>query len=98
MEPIQTPSPEEMQAMIDKAKRDLEAALAKMTPEERARAEQNMQKAVADDRAAMQALTDRAKEALAGSAPTKAMPKFCPNCGAPVRGGKFCTDCGSPLI
>ena len=26
-----------------------------------------------------------------------AVPKFCPNCGAPAEGGKFCQSCGSKL-
>lgn len=29
--------------------------------------------------------------------PTPAAPKFCPNCGAHVDGGKFCQSCGSKL-
>ncbi len=28
---------------------------------------------------------------------TPAIPKFCPNCGAPTEGGKFCGSCGSKL-
>ena len=36
--------------------------------------------------------------ALRGFAPAApAIPKFCPNCGAPTDGGKFCQSCGSPL-
>lgn len=29
---------------------------------------------------------------------TGTLPKFCPNCGTPVSGGKFCTECGQKLI
>ena len=31
------------------------------------------------------------------AAPAPAIPKFCPNCGAPADGGKFCQSCGSKL-
>ncbi|SCW64204.1 hypothetical protein SAMN02910456_02308 [Ruminococcaceae bacterium YRB3002] len=30
----------------------------------------------------------------AAGAPVPAAPRFCPNCGAPNKGGKFCTGCG----
>ena len=96
MESIPMPSREEMEKLIEKAKKDLEAALEKMTPEERAQAEARAQQAIEADRAAKQAMLDEAAKIAAGIG-TKPAPKFCTNCGAPVRGGKFCTNCGSPL-
>lgn len=94
MNQMTPPTQEELEKLLEKAKRDLEAKLAQMTPEERAQAEARAQQMIEDDRAANQTLIDRAAQCLAGS---PAKPKFCTNCGAPVRGGKFCTNCGSPL-
>ena len=90
------PTPEEMQELIEKAKRDLEETLSKMTPEEREQAELRAQKAIADDKARMDKLIAEAS-ALAAQDTPKPAPKFCGNCGAPANGGKFCQYCGSPL-
>ena len=96
MEPIKMPSSEEMEELLRKAQAELNAALEKMTPEERAQAEARAKKAIEEDETARKALLDSAAAVLGGEAP-KPTPKFCTNCGAPVRGGKFCTNCGSPL-
>ena len=96
MEPNIMPTQEEIQQMLEKAQRDWQAALEKMTQEERAQAKQRAQKMVEEDNARMQALLDNAASVAAGI-PSKAKPRFCTNCGAPVSGGKFCTNCGSPL-
>jgi rubrerythrin len=89
---------EEMEKALEKAKRDWQARLDQMTPEERAQAQEKAVAAAEADWAAIEQLTARAKSILAGSAPAeKPKPKFCTNCGAPVSGGKFCTNCGSPL-
>ncbi len=90
------PTPEEMQELIEKAKRDLEETLNKMTPEERKQAEIKAQRAIADDKAKMDKMIAEAQAVAAQSAP-KTAPKFCGNCGAPANGGKFCQYCGSPL-
>lgn len=96
METIGNFSREELQKALEKAKKDYEEAMAKLTPEERAQAELRAQKMIEEDQARMQALVDDAAK-IAGGFPAKAAPKFCTNCGAPVSGGKFCTNCGSPL-
>ncbi len=96
MENKTVPSPEELQKLLEKAQREVQAALEKMTPEERAQAELNAKKRMEEDRASMQALVDEAAAVAAGSIP-KTAAKFCPNCGAPVSGGKFCANCGKPL-
>ena len=91
-------SPEELEKMLEKAKKEAQAMLDKMTPEERERAEIEAKKLVEEDKASMQKLIDdAAKIAAESSHKAKEMPKFCMNCGAPVSGGKFCTHCGSPL-
>lgn len=95
MENISMPSREEMEQMIEKAKRDLQETLAKMTPEERAQAEIRAKKMIEEDEAARQKLMDEVA-AVTGSAPKNA-PKFCGHCGAPAEGGKFCAYCGMPL-
>ena len=89
-------TPEEMQQALEKAKRELQATLDKMTPEERAQAEMNAQKAIAEDHASMQALLDEAAKAAGGEI-AQPRPKFCGNCGAPAGSGMFCSYCGSPL-
>ena len=95
---MEMPSREELQKLIEKAQRDLEEQLAKMTPEERAAADRKAQKLIEEDRAAKQALIDEAAKVAAGDlSGAKPRPKFCTNCGAPVSGGKFCMNCGSPL-
>ncbi len=97
MENSAMPSPEEMQKLLEKAQRELEETLAKMTPEERAAAERRAQTVIDADRAEMQRMTDAAAKLAAGELPEKPAAKFCTNCGAPAEGGKFCTHCGSPL-
>ena len=96
MESIPIPSREELEEMLEKAKRDLQEALDKMTPEERAQAEMRAQKMIEEDRAAKQALLEQGAK-IAAAIPEKPRPKFCTNCGAPAGSGKFCTNCGSPL-
>ena len=91
-------SQEELEKMLEKAKKDLQAALDKMTPEEREQAEIKAKKLIEEDKAAMQKMIDEAAAVSAGSLPEKKNEaKFCSNCGAPANGGKFCTYCGSPL-
>ena len=89
-------TPEELQKLLEKAQADLQAQLDKMTPEERALAQMNADKLIAEDQAAMQKMLDEAAAVAAGNPLTKT-PKYCPNCGAPVTGGKFCAYCGSAL-
>ena len=96
METMKTPTPEELQQLLEKAQRDLQAALEKMTPEERAQAEARAQKAIEEDRASIQKMLDEGAKIAAGI-PQRSEPKFCTNCGAPAGGGKFCTNCGNPL-
>lgn len=88
-------SQEEMQKMIEKAQKDLEETLAKMTPEERAAAEARAQKLIEEDAIKMQQIIDEAKAVM--SQTEKEAPKFCPNCGAKTDGGNFCSFCGSKL-
>lgn len=88
-------SSEEMQKMIEKAQKDLEEALSKMTPEERAAAEARAQKLIEEDKIKTQQIIDEAKAVMAQT--EKPAPKFCPNCGAAVDGGNFCSFCGSKL-
>ena len=89
------PTSEEMQELIEKAKRDLEETLNKMTPEERKQAEIKARQAIADDKAEMDRMIAEAQAVAAQGTPEA--PKFCSNCGAPANGGKFCQYCGSAL-
>ena len=93
MQPVR---PEEMEKLLEKAKKELEEKLAQMTPEERAQAERKAQQRIQEDQAATQKLLDDAAGLLSASAP-KAAPRFCGCCGAPAGGGKFCEYCGMPL-
>ena len=89
-------TPEELSALVEKAQRDLQEALDRMTPEERQKAEEKAKALIEEDRRSMQELVEQAAK-VAASAPEKPGPKFCMNCGAPVSGGKFCASCGHPL-
>ena len=91
-------SQEELKRMLEKAERELQEKLAKMSPEERAAAELKAKQLIEKDAADMRKLMEDAAAVAAGVQPkeTKA-PEFCPNCGAPVEGGKFCAYGGSPL-
>ena len=44
------------------------------------------------------ALAEAAKIQLAASSESHTVPRFCPNCGEKVSGGKFCSSCGNQLI
>lgn len=98
MENNLNPSPEELEKMLEKAKKDYEAAISKMTPEERAQAEMKAQKLIEEDKAAMDKMIEDAARVAAGEFPQKPAPKFCPGCGAAVNGEKFCAYCGNPLM
>ena len=95
MDNIPMPSREEMEQILEKAKRELQEKLDKMTPEERAQAEIRAKKMIEDDETARQKMLDEAA-ALIGSAP-KVPPKFCGHCGAPADDTAFCAYCGMPL-
>ena len=86
-------SREEMEKALEKAKRDWQETLAKMTPEEREQAMRKAQQAVEADQAAREKLLADAAALLGGAAP-KQKPKFCTHCGAEVNPGKFCIYCG----
>ncbi len=88
------PSPEELEKMLEKAKKEAEAALAKLTPEQRAEAEIRAKKLMEEDAAAMRELVESASKLSAGAAPKAA--RECPHCLAPVS-GRVCEYCGSPL-
>ena len=88
-------SREELEAALEKAKRDAQAALDKMTPEEREQAMRKAQQLIDEDQASMQKLMADAAALVGGAAPKQA-PKFCTHCGAAVTGGKFCEYCGMP--
>ena len=89
---------EELEKLLEKAKRDAQEMLDKMTPEERAQAQARADKAIAEDQAAMQKLIDDAAALMSGSAThQKKAAVFCKHCGAPSEGGKFCAYCGMAL-
>ena len=87
---------EELMELLEKAKREAQERLDKMTPEERQKAEEKAKARIEEDRKSMQELIDAASRAAASSE-DKPRPKFCTNCGAPDSGGRFCSNCGSPL-
>lgn len=87
---------EELEKALEKAKKDLQEQLAKMTPEERREAAARAKEAIKADEAKTQRIIDEARKLMEGSAPTDS-PKFCPNCGAPAGEGNFCAFCGGSL-
>jgi len=89
-------TPEELEKALEKAKKEAQALLENMTPQEREEAQRKAQKLIEDDSASMQKLLDDARSVL-GSSAEKEAPKFCVNCGAAVGEGKFCPFCGKPL-
>ena len=96
MEQNLNPSREELEELLEKAKRDLQEKLDRMTPEERELAMQKAQKLIDEDAAAMQKLIEDGNRVAAGIQPQQPQ-KNCPYCGGPISGGKFCTWCGSRL-
>ncbi len=91
-------TPEELQAILEKAQKELQEKLDSMTPEEREQAQLRAQQAIEDDAASMQKLIADAAKVAAGNIPTqKPKPKFCPNCGAQAGDGNFCQFCGGSL-
>ena len=91
-------SREELEKLIEKAKKELEEKLAKMTPEERERAEAKANRLIKEDEERRRKLIEDGARIAAGLFPEKnTAPKICPNCGAAAESGKFCTFCGSLL-
>jgi vacuolar-type H+-ATPase subunit H len=89
-------SPEELALALEKAKREAQALLDKMTPEEREQARIKAEKLIEEDNASMQKLIDDAKR-VASEFSEKKAPSFCTGCGAPAGKGNFCEYCGQPL-
>ena len=91
-------SREDLEKALEKAQREWQETLERMTPEERAQAEERARKLVEADQAAIEQQLEQARSILGGPAPAAPKwTKFCTNCGAPASGGKFCTNCGHPL-
>ncbi|MBO6011069.1 MAG: hypothetical protein J6P71_04650 [Oscillospiraceae bacterium] len=91
MDGMKMPSPEELRELLEKAQKEAEAALAKLSPEERAAAQKRAIELMEKDEAERRELLESAGK-LAG-APKAAE---CPHCGAPVS-GRVCEYCGSVL-
>lgn len=96
----------ELERLMEEAKRNKQVLLAKMTPEERALAEQKAKEAIETDWAALERMVAEAAALAKRPAPhaestsQAAAPGasgFCSYCGASAEGGKFCTNCGKPL-
>ena len=96
MDNFREPSREELEAALEKAKRDYQEIIEKMTPEERAEAERKAAQAIAEDEAKMQKLLDDCAKIMGKTAPAQKA-NFCSNCGAPAGEGNFCSYCGKPL-
>ena len=89
---------EELEQILEKAKKELQEKLDRMTPEEREQAAEKANKLIQEDWAAKQKLLYDAAKIAAGSIPKETdAPKFCPNCGAAAGSGNFCEYCGSML-
>ena len=86
----------ELKKALEKAKKDAQAMLEKMTPEERMQAEINAKKLIEEDTASRQKLLDDAARVLGNTHPRERS-RFCTSCGAPAGAGIFCEYCGSPL-
>ena len=92
-------SHEELEKLLEKAKRDYEELVAKMTPEERAAADERARKAIAEDEVERQRLIEGAAALKNDNMPKKPeAPKTCPNCGAQAKGENYCPYCGTPLM
>ncbi len=92
-------SPEERLAKLaEKAEKEARAALEKLTPEERRRAEEGAKKYMEEESRKNREFMEKIEKLRQEQAEReKAKPKFCTNCGAPVSGGKFCENCGAKL-
>ena len=55
-------------------------------------------KAISDRQLELFAMRTNGQVNAAAAPQAAAVPKFCPNCGAPYEGGKFCQSCGSKLV
>lgn len=86
-------SKEELEKLLEKAQKELQEKLEKMTPGEREQAELRAQQLIEKDREETQSMLDAARAAAGSSA----QPQFCEHCGAALGGGNFCAYCGSPV-
>ena len=55
-------------------------------------------KAISDRQLELFAMRTNGQVNAAAAPQAAAVPKFCPNCGAPYEGGKFCQSCGTKLV
>lgn len=95
-------TPEELVKMQVEALQRAQEALAKLTPEERAQAEEAGKRLLEEEARKHQEMWNTISRSSAQSkaketAQDAQKPKFCPNCGTPVSGGKFCGNCGQAL-
>lgn len=88
---------EELQQILERAKKELQEKLAAMTPEERDWVGSVAQEMIEADEDERQELLSDAFKILGNTPDAEDAPKVCGSCGAKAEGGKFCTYCGMPL-
>ncbi|MBR5659769.1 MAG: hypothetical protein IKX10_10285 [Lachnospiraceae bacterium] len=95
-------TPEELMKMQEEALKKAQETWNKLTPEEQAKATAEAQRMMEEEARKHQEMMDTISRISAQSkaketAQDAQKPKFCPNCGTPVSGGKFCGNCGQAL-
>ena len=92
-------SPEEMQQIMAATVKEAEKMMAKLTPEQRKKAEEEAKRMLEEETRKREALMAQVREIQNGAEKDqKSRPRFCGNCGAPVTDGNFCGNCGAPII
>lgn len=95
MENMTRMTPEYMEKLMEKMKKEAQEAISRMTPEERERMAEQAKEYLAsvgkNDAELFSAIDRAAKE------PVKPAGKVCPHCGAPAEGLTRCEYCDQPL-
>ena len=91
---VATMTPEELAAAEASFQKAMDETMA-----EQQRIIEAAQKMIAESSATAAAQADTMENAIVDAiADAVQAPKFCPNCGAPYKGGSFCGSCGTKLI